>query len=53
LIYDAASQLLGVAETDTANPAATTAWQFAYDASGNVVKRCPFRDPQRGGIYWS
>ncbi len=37
-IYDAASQLLGVTETDTVTPAATTAWQFAYDASGNVVK---------------
>ena len=37
-IYDAADQLLGVTETDTTNPAATTAWQFAYDALGNVVK---------------
>jgi len=37
-IYDAASQLLGVTETDTTNPAATTAWQFSYDATGNVVK---------------
>jgi RHS repeat-associated protein len=37
-IYDAASQLIGVTETDTANPAATAAWQFAYDALGNVVK---------------
>ena len=36
--YDAADQLLGVTETDTVNPAATTAWQFTYDASGNVVK---------------
>ena len=36
--YDAAGQLLGVTETDTANPAATTAWQFAYDARGNLVK---------------
>jgi RHS repeat-associated protein len=36
--YDAASQLTGVTETDTANPAATTGWQFAYDAAGNVVK---------------
>ena len=36
--YDAADQLLGVTETDTANAAATTAWQFAYDAGGNVVK---------------
>jgi len=37
-IYDAADQLLGVTETDTTNPAARTAWQFAYDALGNVVK---------------
>ena len=36
--YDAAGQILGVTETDTAVPAATTAWQFAYDAGGNVVK---------------
>ena len=36
--YDAADQLLGVTETDTANAAATTAWQFAYDAGGNVVR---------------
>lgn len=27
-----------VTETDTANPAATTAWQLTYDALGNVVK---------------
>ena len=37
-IYDAAGQLLGVTETDTVNPAATTAWQFSYDALGNVIK---------------
>ncbi|MCE9631990.1 MAG: hypothetical protein K8S94_14905, partial [Planctomycetia bacterium] len=37
-VYDAADQLLGVTETDTVNPAATTAWQFSYDAGGNVVK---------------
>jgi len=37
-IYDAASRLIGVTETDTTNPAATTAWQFSYDATGNVVK---------------
>jgi YD repeat-containing protein len=37
-IYDAANQLLGVIETDTANPAATTAWQFSYDALGNMTK---------------
>jgi RHS repeat-associated protein len=36
--YDAADQLLGVTETDTVNAAATTAWQFAYDAGGNVVR---------------
>jgi RHS repeat-associated protein len=36
--YDAADQLLGVTETDTANAAATTAWQFAYDAVGNIVR---------------
>ena len=36
--YDGADQLLGVTETDTAVPAAATAWQFAYDAGGNVVK---------------
>jgi YD repeat-containing protein/autotransporter-associated beta strand protein len=36
--YDAADQLLGVTETDTLNAAATTAWQFAYDAGGNVVR---------------
>ncbi len=29
---------MGVTETDTANSAATTAWQFTYDAAGNVVK---------------
>jgi RHS repeat-associated protein len=27
-----------VIETDTANPAATTAWQFSYDALGNMTK---------------
>lgn len=37
-IYDGAGQLIGVTETDTVTPAATTAWQFTYDASGNVVK---------------
>ena len=37
-IYDAANQLLGVIETDTANQAATTAWQFSYDALGNRTK---------------
>ena len=36
--YDGADQLLGVTETDTANPAATTAWQYTHDAAGNVVK---------------
>ena len=36
--YDGSDQLLGVTETDTANPAATTAWQFSYDALGQVVK---------------
>jgi RHS repeat-associated protein len=36
--YDAAAQLLGVTETDTADAAATTAWQFSYDAGGNVVR---------------
>jgi YD repeat-containing protein len=36
--YDGSDQLLGVTETDTANPAATTAWQFSYDALGRVVK---------------
>ncbi|MEI6657129.1 MAG: RHS repeat-associated core domain-containing protein [Planctomycetota bacterium] len=36
--YDNADQLLGVTETDTANPAATAAWQYTYDAAGNVVK---------------
>jgi len=35
---DAAGQPLGVTETDTANPAATTAWQFTYDALGQLVK---------------
>ncbi len=37
-IYDDAGQLLGVTENDTANPAATTAWEFSFDARGNVVK---------------
>jgi RHS repeat-associated protein len=37
-IYAAASQLIGVTETDTVTPAATTAWQYTYDALGNVVK---------------
>lgn len=37
-IYDSASQLLGVVETDSSNAAATTAWQLTYDANGNVVK---------------
>ena len=37
-IYDAAGQLLGVTETDAVNPVATTAWEFSYDARGNVVK---------------
>jgi YD repeat-containing protein len=36
--YDAADQILGVTETDTLNAVATTAWQFAYDAGGNVVR---------------
>jgi YD repeat-containing protein len=36
--YDGSDQLLGVTETDTTNPAATTAWQFSYDALGRVVK---------------
>ncbi|MFN7814308.1 MAG: hypothetical protein ACK5SI_16820 [Planctomycetia bacterium] len=36
--YDGSDQLLGVTETDTTNPAATTAWQFSYDALGQVVK---------------
>ena len=36
--YDRADQLLGVTETDTTNPAATTAWQFAYDALGQLIK---------------
>lgn len=36
-VYDAASQLLGVTETD-ATAFATTAWQFSYDALGNVIK---------------
>ena len=36
--YDGSDHLLGVTETDTANPAATTAWQFSYDALGQVVK---------------
>ena len=36
--YDNADQLLGVTETDTAVPAAATAWQFSYDAAGNVIK---------------
>ncbi len=35
---DAAGQTLGVTETDTANPAATTQWQYDYDADGNLVK---------------
>ena len=35
---DAAGQTLGVTETDAANPAATTAWQFTYDALGQLVK---------------
>ncbi|MCY3017317.1 MAG: DUF6531 domain-containing protein, partial [Planctomycetota bacterium] len=35
---DATGQTLGVTETDTANPAATTAWQFTYDALGQLVK---------------
>jgi RHS repeat-associated protein len=38
MIYDAANQLLGVIETDTANPAASIAWQFSYDALGNRTK---------------
>ncbi|MFN7811705.1 MAG: hypothetical protein ACK5SI_03455, partial [Planctomycetia bacterium] len=36
--YDGSDQLLGVTETDTANPAATTAWQFSYDALGQLIK---------------
>jgi YD repeat-containing protein/autotransporter-associated beta strand protein len=36
-IYDAAGQLVGVTETDTM-AFSTTAWQFTYDAAGNVVK---------------
>jgi RHS repeat-associated protein len=36
--YDAADQLVGVTETDTANAAATTAWQFDYDAGGRLVR---------------
>jgi RHS repeat-associated protein len=36
--YDNASQLLGVTETDTANHAATTAWQYSYDAQGNLIR---------------
>jgi RHS repeat-associated protein len=36
--YDNADQLLGVTEIDTAVPAAATAWQFTYDAGGNVVR---------------
>jgi YD repeat-containing protein len=36
--YDGSDQLLGVTETDTTNPAATTAWQFAYDALGQRTK---------------
>jgi len=36
--YDGSDQLLGVTEADTTNPAATTAWQFAYDALGQLVK---------------
>jgi RHS repeat-associated protein len=35
---DAAGQTLGVTETDSVNPAATTAWQFTYDALGQLVK---------------
>ena len=36
--YDGSDQLLGVTETDTVNPAATTAWQFTYDALGQLIK---------------
>jgi RHS repeat-associated protein len=36
--YDAADELVGVTETDAAVPAAATAWQFTYDAGGNVVR---------------
>ena len=35
---DAAGQTLGVTEADSVNPAATTAWQFTYDALGQLVK---------------
>ena len=35
---DAAGQLLGITETDTTMPAATTQWQFDYDAGGHVVR---------------
>ena len=35
---DAAGQLLGITETDTATPAATTQWQFDYDAGGRVIR---------------
>lgn len=37
-IYDRANQLLGVSETDTVNAAATTTWQFTYDANGKIIK---------------
>ena len=36
--YDGSNQLLGVTETNTTNPAATTAWQFSYDALGQLIK---------------
>ena len=36
--YDGADELLGATETDTAAPTAVTAWQFAYDAGGKVVR---------------
>ncbi|MFM8892488.1 MAG: hypothetical protein ACKOTB_12850, partial [Planctomycetia bacterium] len=36
--YDEADQLVGVAESDAKDAAATTAWQFDYDAAGSMVR---------------
>ena len=36
--YDAAGQVIGVNESDTANPAAGTNYQYTYDALGQVTE---------------
>ena len=36
--YDAASQVLGVSETDTQDPTNGTSYQYAYDQDGNGVR---------------